>query len=227
MSLLQCKSIEFDHVKPSLVYEFFSIQSIGMIPLQQFKEVILEKQFKICKAKTQKTWYNLKRVFFIIICTRWNNLFLLFQIQYHLWKVEFGFLPLILSQFSKRSWSGQLCGCCGPNSERPKPARDLEQQGYKCGSQGAHDHFPQVATYMQTFIGLKVLTWGSHSLLYEFKVGNCRNPTLAKCGGEAQHFQRWGFGVLRDSRMFRARQQGQNTSHWGVLGVIGKVLKRR
>jgi hypothetical protein len=36
----------------------------------------------------------------------------------------------------------------------------------------------------------------------------CRNPTLAKCGGEAQHFQSWGFGVLRDSRMFRARQQG-------------------
>jgi hypothetical protein len=26
----------------------------------------------------------------------------------------------------------------------------------------------------------------------------CRNPTLAKCGGEAQHFQSWGFGVLRD-----------------------------
>ncbi len=36
----------------------------------------------------------------------------------------------------------------------------------------------------------------------------CRNPTLAKCGGEAQHFQSWGLGVLRDSRMFRAQQQG-------------------
>jgi len=36
----------------------------------------------------------------------------------------------------------------------------------------------------------------------------CRNPTLAKCGGEAQHFQSWGLGVLRDSRMFRVRQQG-------------------
>jgi hypothetical protein len=39
-------------------------------------------------------------------------------------------------------------------------------------------------------------------------VCHCRNPTLAKCGGEAQHFQTWGFGALRDSRMFRARQQG-------------------
>jgi hypothetical protein len=37
---------------------------------------------------------------------------------------------------------------------------------------------------------------------------NCRNPTLAKCGGEAQHFQSWGLGVLWDSRMFRARQKG-------------------
>ncbi len=36
----------------------------------------------------------------------------------------------------------------------------------------------------------------------------CRNPNLVKCGGEAQHLEKWGFGVLRDSRMFRARQQG-------------------
>jgi hypothetical protein len=33
----------------------------------------------------------------------------------------------------------------------------------------------------------------------EIALGRCRNPTLAKCGGEAQHFQSWGFGVLRDS----------------------------
>jgi hypothetical protein len=36
----------------------------------------------------------------------------------------------------------------------------------------------------------------------------CRNPNLVKCGGEAQHLEKWGFGVLRDSRMFKARQQG-------------------
>jgi len=41
-----------------------------------------------------------------------------------------------------------------------------------------------------------------------FRDGCCRNPTLAKCGGEAQHFQSWGLGVLRDSRMFRVRQKG-------------------
>jgi hypothetical protein len=54
----------------------------------------------------------------------------------------------------------------------------------------------------------------------------CRNPTLAKCGGETQHFQSWGFGVLRDSRMFRARQQGPkhlalrcSWCHWKGLEV--------
>ncbi len=36
----------------------------------------------------------------------------------------------------------------------------------------------------------------------------CRTPTLAKCGREAQHLEKSGVGVLRDSRMFRARQQG-------------------
>jgi hypothetical protein len=55
----------------------------------------------------------------------------------------------------------------------------------------------------------------------------CRNPTLAKCGGEAQHLQSWGFGVLRDSRMFRARQQGPKHLALMFLGVIGKVLKCR
>jgi hypothetical protein len=30
----------------------------------------------------------------------------------------------------------------------------------------------------------------------------------AKCGGEAQHSQSWGLGVLRDSWMFRVQQQG-------------------
>jgi hypothetical protein len=48
-----------DHVKPSLVDNFFRIQSIGMIPLNQFKEVILHEQYKKCKNKIKKTWYIL------------------------------------------------------------------------------------------------------------------------------------------------------------------------
>ncbi len=56
---------------------------------------------------------------------------------------------------------------------------------------------------------------------------NCRNPTLAKCGGEAQHLEKVKIGVLRDSRNSEDNLEDQNTSPWGVLGVIGKVLKRR
>jgi hypothetical protein len=33
----------------------------------------------------------------------------------------------------------------------------------------------------------------------------CRNPTLAKCGGEAQHLEKVGIGVLRDSQKLRRR----------------------
>jgi hypothetical protein len=36
----------------------------------------------------------------------------------------------------------------------------------------------------------------------------CRNPTLAKCGGEAQHLEKVGIGVLWDSRKLR-RQFGR------------------
>jgi hypothetical protein len=43
---------------------------------------------------------------------------------------------------------------------------------------------------------------------YAFRKHDCRNPNLAKCGGEAQHLEKLRFGVLRDSRMLRARQQG-------------------
>ncbi len=57
---------------------------------------------------------------------------------------------------------------------------------------------------------------------------NCRNPTLAKCGGEAQHLEK--SEDLESSgtpECLELDSKAQNTSHWGVLGVIGKVLKRR
>ncbi len=55
----------------------------------------------------------------------------------------------------------------------------------------------------------------------------CRNPTLAKCGVKPNTWKKWGFGVLRDSQMFRAWQQGPKHLAWGVFSVIEKVLKRR
>jgi hypothetical protein len=55
----------------------------------------------------------------------------------------------------------------------------------------------------------------------------CRNPTLAKCGGEAQHLEKLegleSFGTPERSEL---NSKAQNTLHWGVLIVIGKVLTR-
>jgi hypothetical protein len=54
-----------DHVKSSLVHDFFHIQSIKMIPLHKFKEVISNVQYKKCKNKIKRTWYNFtQEVFF-------------------------------------------------------------------------------------------------------------------------------------------------------------------
>jgi hypothetical protein len=53
----------------------------------------------------------------------------------------------------------------------------------------------------------------------------CRNPTLAKCGGEAQHLEKLGVGVLRDSRMFRARQQGAKHLALGCSWCLWKGLE--
>jgi hypothetical protein len=58
----------------------------------------------------------------------------------------------------------------------------------------------------------------------EFITQNVATLLWAKCGGEAQHSQSWELGVLWDSRMFRARQQGpkhlalrRSWCHWKGL----------
>jgi hypothetical protein len=67
-----------------------------------------------------------------------------------------------------------------------------------------------------------------HEKISRFLEWCCRNPTLAKCGG-------WSptLGKSEDlessgtPECLEFDSKAQNTSHWGVLGVIGKVLKRR
>jgi hypothetical protein len=59
-------------------------------------------------------------------------------------------------------------------------------------------------------------------------ITNCRNPTLAKCGGWSPTLGK--IGDLESSgtpECLELDSKGQNTLHWGVLGVVGKVLKRR
>jgi hypothetical protein len=87
-----------------------------------------------------------------------------------------------------------------------------------------------IFSYMTFAIGLYVLDLlGSFnvSFLVHFEC-MCRNPTLAKCGGEAQHLEKseeLEFSGTPECSELDNRTQ--NTSQWGVLGVIGKFLKRR
>jgi len=57
--LLLCMGVKFDHVKPSLVHEFFCIQGIGIILLKQFKDVVPIDVYKKCESTSKKTWHSL------------------------------------------------------------------------------------------------------------------------------------------------------------------------
>jgi hypothetical protein len=97
------------------------------------------------------------------------------------------------------------------------------------GLGGSH-HLPPYNILCATFRGLHP----NGSFSQDSQVGvpklsrncPCRTPTLAKCGGEAQHLEKSGVGVLRDSRMFKARHQGPKDlalgcswCHWKGLEV--------
>jgi hypothetical protein len=52
--LLLCTCVKFDHVKRSLVHEFFYIQGIGIILLNQFKDVLPINVYKKCESTLKK-----------------------------------------------------------------------------------------------------------------------------------------------------------------------------
>jgi hypothetical protein len=55
----------------------------------------------------------------------------------------------------------------------------------------------------------------------------CRNPTLAKCEDETHTPKVGDLESSGTSKNSELDCRGQNTSHWGVLDIIGKVLKCR
>jgi hypothetical protein len=48
------RSIEMDHMKPSLVHDFLCIQSIEIIPFHKFTEVIPDVQYKKCEKNSKR-----------------------------------------------------------------------------------------------------------------------------------------------------------------------------
>ncbi len=55
----------------------------------------------------------------------------------------------------------------------------------------------------------------------------CCNPTLAKCEDETHTPKVGDLESSGTPECLEFDSKAQNTSHWGVLGVIGKVLKCR
>jgi hypothetical protein len=55
----------------------------------------------------------------------------------------------------------------------------------------------------------------------------CRNPTFAKCEDETHTPKVGDLESSGTSKCLEFDNKAQNTSHWGVIGVIGKVLKCR
>lgn len=51
--------IEYDHVKGNIVHMFYHIQNVGQIPLEQFKDIILNFHYKKTLVKKIIIWYSL------------------------------------------------------------------------------------------------------------------------------------------------------------------------
>jgi hypothetical protein len=69
--------------------------------------------------------------------------------------------------------------------------------------------------------------FGRREDFFVFFPCSCHNPTLAKCGVKPNTWKSWDLESSGTPECSELDNKGKNTSHWGVLGVIGKVLKRR
>jgi hypothetical protein len=69
--------------------------------------------------------------------------------------------------------------------------------------------------------------------MQNLQIGQCMHfnsvatPLWAKCEGEAHTPKSGNLESSGTPKNLELELKGQNTSHWGVLGVIGKVLKFR
>ncbi len=70
-------------------------------------------------------------------------------------------------------------------------------------------YFISLNDYLYLYDMLKLISFLLHYppiFMYSLHIlVNCRNLTLAKCAGEAQHLEKVGIGVLRDSQKLKRR----------------------
>ncbi len=84
---------------------------------------------------------------------------------------------------------------------------------------------PQI--YMSS-ICQKACLWGSKiRAMSQSSKGVLSQPYFERVWGWDSHSRNGDLEILQDSRNFRVQCKGQNTSHWGVLYIIGKLSKCR
>jgi hypothetical protein len=81
--------------------------------------------------------------------------------------------------------------------------------------------------YEYEYENTQLIEYGLFIILWLRSYCHCRDPTLTKCENET-HTPKVGdlesSGTLKSLEL---NNKAQNTSHWGIIGVIGKVLKHK
>ena len=56
-----CRHTEDSHVKTNIVHTLFRVQKYGLMPLEQFHDILTPAEIKRCKKSqnAKKTWYSL------------------------------------------------------------------------------------------------------------------------------------------------------------------------
>lgn len=72
-----CRQTEDSHVKTNFVHTLFRIQKYGLMPIEQFEDILTPSEMKKCKKShnAKKTWYTLNlQVFTNFIFQVWTAL---------------------------------------------------------------------------------------------------------------------------------------------------------
>ena len=58
---VSCRHTEDSHVKTNTVHTLFRVQKYGLMPLEQYEDILTPSEIKRCKKSqhVKKTWYSL------------------------------------------------------------------------------------------------------------------------------------------------------------------------
>jgi hypothetical protein len=116
MFIAWCRSIEYDHVKGNIIHMLYRIQSIDQTPLEEFKDIIPNAQYKKALMRKKDMWYSSTRDVMIHYLYNENPLssLLIFNFCINVTSI-LGCSQLVTSHFLFTT-KGILCWCHGSTS---------------------------------------------------------------------------------------------------------------